>query len=374
MDHILARYRLSQPDLPPEQLADAIALEQSLETDDRLLTDDIRASHRGQLRALDPIGDQDWLAEIAYPAHLASSQIGQLMQLLYGNASFYPRVRLESLTLPDSLRDALPGPLGGIPAIRNAIDVADRALLMTVLKPRGSTPDHFAQMAETFASAGGDILKDDQNLVESDLRLFEERIRKCAQAIDKASQKTGRRCLYLPHVAGSGGHLQRQLDRVVSAGLSGVVMCPWFMGLETAAAAARARGLLWLAHPAGAGVWTEPENCGISSELIFGLLPRLAGADLVIYPGSGGRISLRQGDERAIIRELTQPLGQHPASLPCSGGGKTLDQVATLADHLGSNLAIVVGSDLWLKGEQLGVSMQEAVSRLNQVSRNQGNL
>ena len=364
MELIEADYLASQPDRDPEQLAEAIAREQSLEILDALISEPIRRDFLGRVLSVKAIRDDQWHLRIGYPAHLASEQIGQLMHLLYGNVSFYPRIRLVDVRLPRSLAEALPGPIGGIPAIRDLTSVHGRALLLTVLKPRGSAPETLARLAEAFALGGGDILKDDQNLVETDLDRFRQRIGCCAQAVDRAAQSTGRRCLYLPHVAGSGAHLHRQLDAVAEHGLKGVVLCPWFMGLETAAEAARSRGLLWLSHPAGAGVWTETPDRGASAELIFGLFPRLAGADLSIYPGSGGRISARQADEAAIIRALTQPLAGHRPSLPCSGGGKTLAQVPELATRLGPDLAVVVGGDLLLHGAGLQAVVRSTIEGL----------
>ncbi|MGY6587181.1 MAG: RuBisCO large subunit C-terminal-like domain-containing protein [Wenzhouxiangella sp.] len=364
MELIEADYLASQPTRPPEQLAEAIAREQSLEILDALIPDDIRRDFLGRVLSVEAVSEDQWRLRIGYPAHLASAQIGQLMHLLYGNVSFYPRIRLVDARLPASLLDALPGPLGGIPAIRRLVGSQNRALLLTVLKPRGSSPETLARLAEAFALGGGDILKDDQNLVETDLNHFRQRLACCAQAIERAAQTTGRRCLYLPHVAGSGQHLQRQLDIVAELGLHGVVLCPWFMGMETAAAAARSRELLWLSHPAGAGVWTETPDRGASAEWIFGRLPRLAGADLSIYPGSGGRITAQQADESGIIRALTRPLGHHLPTLPCSGGGKTLAQVPELASRLGPDLAVVVGGDLLLHGDGIQAVVSSTISKL----------
>lgn len=364
MDLIEATYIASRPDRAPEVLAENIAREQSLEILDELIPDAIRAEFLGRVLAVDAVDEQAWALKIGYPAHLASGQIGQLLHLLYGNVSFYPRIRLAELALPGSLLDALPGPIGGIPAIREHIGVRDRALLLTVLKPRGASPEQLADLAGRFALGGGDILKDDQNLVESDLDAFERRVSRCAEAVDRVAQQTGRRCLYLPHVAGSGGHLHRQLEIVAGLGLAGVVVCPWFMGLETAGTVAREHDLMWLAHPAGAGVWTEGDTIGMAPELVFGQLIRLAGADLCIYPGSGGRISTRGLDEQRIAAALTGPLGQHRASLPCTGGGKTLAQVPTVAAELGPDCAVVVGGDLLRHADQLSQQVATTISSL----------
>jgi ribulose-bisphosphate carboxylase large chain len=365
---IKARYLASRPDGDPKALAEAVAREQSLEIVPELIPDAIRRDYLGRVLDVTEVDDGRWLLEIGYPERLASAQIGQLLHLVYGNVSFYPRVRLVDLELPDSLLDALPGPLGGLPGIRQIIGVPDRALLMTVLKPRGSSPAFFAELALRFAAGGGDLLKDDQNLVESDLSDFTSRITKVAQSIDKSADLNGRRCLYLPHVAGSGDHLERQLDAVSQAGLSGVVLCPWVMGLESASSAARSRGLMWLAHPAVAGTFTEPAETGIATEILLGALVRAAGADISIFPGRGGRIQSSHDDVAATCAALTRPWAALAPTLPCTGGGKRLDDVEPAARERGQDFAVLVGGDLLRQADGMQTATNEAVRGLERAA------
>ena len=366
MDLITASYVATHPDRDPAVLAENIAREQSLELTRGLIPDDIAKRWLGRVLSVQSVDEQRWRIEIGYPAELASRQVGQLLQLIYGNVSFYPRIRLVNLSLPESLLDQLPGPIGGLPAIRSLIDVPKRALLMTVLKPRGSEPEILARLARDFARGGGDLIKDDQNLVDCDLAEFQRRVSACARAVDQAAQETGRRCLYLPHVAGSGDHLKRQLDSVVELGLPGVVLCTWIMGLETAASTARQRGLMWLSHPAMAGTFTEAGDRGIATQVLLGTLLRIAGADISIFPGSGGRLQTVQDDEiEATCRALTGLLASMPASLPCFGGGKTLDQAPETAARFGSDCAVLVGGDLIRRGPSAQQAVEMTIAALS---------
>lgn len=365
---IQVRYLATRPEGDPAALAESIAREQSLEILPELIPDRIRRDYLGRVLDVTQAGEGCWLLDIGYPERLASSQIGQLLHLVYGNVSFYPRIRVVGLQLPDTLLGVLPGPLGGLPRIREIVDVRDRALLMTALKPRGSDPEFFADLAYRFARGGGDLLKDDQNLVESSVSDFSNRINKVSQAIDKASEKTGRCCLYMPHVAGSGDHLQRQLDAVRQAGLHGVVLCPWVMGLESAAAAARSHGLMWLAHPAVAGTFTEPAETGICTEVLLGQLVRAAGADISIFPGQGGRIASHHDDLAATCAALTSNWGSLAPTLPCTGGGKRLADVETAGHERGKNFAVLVGGDLLRRGDELETATSEAICGLERAA------
>lgn len=365
MNLIRATYIASRPTKEPECLAEDIAREQSLETPRELIPPDIAERFLGRVLSVAPDDDDRWALTVGYPIECAAGSLAALLQLLYGNVSFYPRVRLTQVELPDEALADFPGPIAGLDGIREHVGVLDRALLLTVLKPRGASVESLARVASAFARGGGDILKDDQNIVERDLDQFRHRITSCAEAVARASETSGRRCLYLPHVTGSGDALKRRLDAVVEAGLFGVVLCPWALGLEAASSAAGDRGLMWLAHPAMAGTSTEPLDSGISPQVVFGTLTRLAGADICIFPGRGGRIASRHGDqERAICRALTEPLGQLRPTLPCSGGGKTLDQAATFARSNGPDSALVIGGDLLRRGSQLEDATRTAIAAL----------
>lgn len=365
MELIKASYVATAPDRDPTVLAENIAREQSLELTRSLIPDPIAERFLGRVLAVQELDTQRWRLDIGYPVELASGQIGQLLQLVYGNVSFYPRIRLVDLSLPESLLEHLPGPIGGLPAIRRLIDVRGRALLMTVLKPRGSAPETLASLALEFARGGGDLIKDDQNLVELDLGTFKRRISACAEALDRAAEETGRHCLYLPHAAGSGDHLRRQLDTIVELGLPGVVFCSWILGLESASSAARERGLIWLSHPAMAGGFTEATDRGVATSVLLGTLTRLAGADISIFPGSGGRLQTTRTDEiAATCRALTRPMGPLKPTLPCFGGGKTLEQTATAAKNHGQDCAVLVGGDIIRRGVQIRQDVAATIAAL----------
>jgi ribulose-bisphosphate carboxylase large chain len=366
---IRAVYQATHPDRNPEVLAENIAREQSLELTRALIPDDIAQRLLGRVLRVDQVDDRRWHLEIGYPVELASAQCGQLLHLLYGNVSFYPRIRLIGLDLPTRLLDQLPGPIAGVPGIRAWTGVGHRALLMTVLKPRGSSPETLAAQALAFASGGGDLIKDDQNLVEESLESFRARVSACARAVDQAAQRTGRRCLYLPHVAGSGAHLHTQLDMVKNLGLGGVVFCSWVMGIETVSTAAREHELMWLSHPALSGALTEPEATGITAPILLGTMARLAGADISIFPGRGGRISSgRDDDESATCKALTSELGHIKPSLPCTGGGKTLAQAPLTSAAQGPDCAVLVGGDLIARGASIEADTRATITALENIS------
>ena len=78
------------------------------------------------------------------------------------------------------------GPRFGVRGLRKLLSVKYGPLLMTALKPMGTSSDKLAEMAFAFALGGIDIIKDDHGLANQVYAPFEERVTKCAQAVRRA--------------------------------------------------------------------------------------------------------------------------------------------------------------------------------------------
>ena len=90
------------------------------------------------------------------------------------------------------------GPRYGRAGLREKVGQPVRPLLCGVLKPVGLCVTDLAKLAYSYALGGLDIIKDDQGLANQAFCPFEERVRRCVGAVEKANQQTGRNALYLP--------------------------------------------------------------------------------------------------------------------------------------------------------------------------------
>ena len=97
----------------------------------------------------------------------------------------------------------------------------------------------------------------------------------------------GRRCLYLPHVTGPLPALERRFEYVARLGLPGVLAAPFIAGLGINRSLARDHDLMLMAHPTFAGGHFVSRGEGIDHGLLFGTLLRIAGADIAIFPNAG---------------------------------------------------------------------------------------
>lgn len=363
---IIATYRIQCSADKAAALARAMAWEQTVEVVESVVSDQVKRDVVGEVLDIQAQDDGSHLATIAYHAWLASDQIGQLFNLAYGNVSLYPLVRLEDLSIPDSLANSIGGPRFGSSAIREMLGVYDRPLLATVLKPRGESIEYFQHVARDFILGGGDILKDDQNLAEVDFEQFRKRVTACAQTVERASQQRGRPCLYFPHVTGAGDDLKRRLAVVESLNLPGVLLCPWVLGLGVCKQLTAEFDLAYMAHPALAGTFTRPPTHGIAAEVLYGTLLRLGGADISVFPGHGGRITSREVTCDHIHHALADPLGDCRQSLPCPAGGKHLDLIPEMLDEYGDNAILLVGGALLAHGPDLQASTREYMAAIQQ--------
>ncbi len=346
---VQATYRIMGDVAEAGRVARAIAWEQTVELPEGQIADPaILEQVVGRVETVEP--DPDFRGasrvRIAYAAELASDQLGQLVNLLYGNVSMYVGVRLLDADFPQELLAKFRGPRYGIAGLRELVGVYDRPLLATALKPRGSSTETLAGIAEAFALGGGDIVKDDQNLVAASFDEFRRRADVCAAAVERANMQTGRRCLYLPHLAGRDEELERAAEFIHTRGLAGALICPMIIGLDRARALADKYSLLFMAHPALSGSYTGGNAQGIEQALLLGTLFRLAGADVSVFPAPGGRFSRTREECAALAHALSRPLGNLLPAFPAPAGGMQLESLPSLARDYGADAVLLVGGSL----------------------------
>lgn len=344
---IIATYRLQCEPGQAEKLARFIAYEQTVElpeamVSDRRLLDEVV----GQVRSLQPDGADHWRAQIAFNAELASGQFSQLLNLLYGNVSMAQGIRLVGMDLPESLLQRFSGPRHGIDGIRALLGVYDRPLLATAVKPRGLSDQTLAELVGRFALGGGDIVKDDQNLVSPDFESFKRRVDACAKAVNAANAQTGRQCLYFPHLAASDEALDDYAEFVLELGLHGVLICPMVIGLDRMRYLNQRYGLVCMAHPAMSGVYTQSRDHGIAHDVLLGSLFRMAGADISVFPAPGGRFPYTAEECAGLASALTRPLGQLAPAWPCPAGGMRFESLPQLEQDYGADAVLLIGGSL----------------------------
>ncbi|HEY6793889.1 MAG TPA: RuBisCO large subunit C-terminal-like domain-containing protein [Kineosporiaceae bacterium] len=335
---IVARYRVTDADV--REVAEAIRVEQTIEFPAELAPEWIRDSVVGRVEAV-----TDDEVELSYDPAVVGADPLQLLGVLWGNVSLFEGVRLVALQLPETVLELFPGPRFGVAGVRALVGAPDRPLLATALKPLGTSATRLADLAATFAENGFDLVKDDQGLTDQTWAPWAERVVRCADAVRRANERTGRRALYLPSLNVPGHRAVEQAHRAKELGAGGLLVVPGLVGFETLRALANDPdlGLPLMAHPAALGSWVVNRTQGWRHGLVLGLLNRLFGADVTVFPNAGGRFSFAPDECADIAAECARALPRIAPALPAPGGGITLDRVDDVLASYGRDVVLLVG-------------------------------
>jgi ribulose-bisphosphate carboxylase large chain len=370
-----AVYQLSCPAGEAESRARDICLEQTVEFPEDLIPHEaIRAQIVGRIASLEPIGDGLSQTLIEFPIEAAGRELPQLLNVLFGNTSIKPGIRLVRFDLPDSLAGQYRGPRFGIPGLRRLLGVTDRPLVCTAIKPMGLSPAELADLTYRLALGGIDLIKDDHGLADQDFCPFADRVRLCAAAVRRANQQTGLNCLYLPNLTAPWDEVGPRARLACEAGAGGFLFSPGLGGWDAMRAVADddAIGLPIFSHPAFLGAFTSQAAAGIAHGALYGQISRLAGADATIFPNYGGRFSFTTDECRDIVAGCTRAMGSLRPIFPVPAGGMSLGRVPELCEFYGLDAVLLVGGDLHRHGPDLAENCRkfiELVRRAGPASR-----
>ena len=334
----------------------AICLEQTVELPAALVPEGtwIRDNVVGRLERLTPGAgiNGSWRAEVSYHADTAGGEVTQLINVIFGNTSMKEGVMVADVHMPAKILADYPGPKFGVEGLRRLVNVPHGPMLMTALKPMGSSTAELAKMAYDFAKGGIDIIKDDHGLADQPYSPFEERVRACAAAVARANAETGRRCIYAPCICAPAHLVIPRAHQARDAGAGGVLMIPGITGMDTMRelAADPSFGLPIICHPAMLGAMlgggSKHRVGGFSHEVLLGVLPRLAGADATIFPSFGGRFGFTVDECKGILHGSRREMGAFPSIFPSPGGGMTLERVAAMNEVYGEDIMLLIGGSL----------------------------
>lgn len=332
-----------------EDRAFKIAVEQTIEFPaDLAPAGDIQDHIIGQVRSVTAVDENCFEARLSFANEIAGPDLVQFLNVIYGNVSILPGVRLKRLHLPDAKLADFSGSRFGREGIRAAVNVHDRPLLCSALKPMGLSSEMLADMAYRFALGGLDLIKDDHGLVNQTFSDFESRVSHCAEAVARANAESGLNCLYLPNVTAAADRVLDHARLAVEAGAGGLLICPGLVGLDTMRMLAEddAINVPIMSHPAFLGSMVTNPTTGMDHYVMYGQLQRLAGADMSVYPNFGGRFSFTEAECASIVEATQSAMGQIKPIFPAPGGGMTMEKVPVLNEFYGNDVVYLVGGGL----------------------------
>jgi ribulose-bisphosphate carboxylase large chain len=359
---LTAVYRVREPAATIAARAKQIALEQSIEMSDAIVTDAfVRDRIIGRVESVEARGPDGFEVRIALALATTGGEPGQLMNMLFGNTSIHEDVRLLDVEMPPSFAASFGGPNHGLAGLRARVGAKTRAMTCSAIKPQGLPPKALAVIAGRFAEGGIDFVKDDHGIADQSYSPFADRLRACAAAVAEANAKSGGNTRYVPSLSGNLDRLRAQAEAAARAGVDTVLVTPMVMGLPAFHTLAREYPKLALiAHPALAGALR------IAPPLLLGRLFRLLGADATIFPNHGGRFGYTPETCRDLAEAARGPWHGLAACVPVPAGGMTIARVPEMLDFYGPDTILLIGGDLLAAGDGLARKTADFVATVKE--------
>lgn len=330
-------------------IAEKACTEQTIEFPPELIgDDDIRGHVFGRIEAMESFGPRLHQIVISYAVECSGFELPQLFNLIYGNISLFPQMRVERIALPDSLAARFKGPRFGLAGLRALADAEGDPLFMTALKPMGLSPERIADQAYQFAIGGLDIIKDDHGLANQPFAPFRERVAVVSEAVRRANAETGGRSIYAPMISGPSEQIVEQAFWAKEQGAGALLIAPGLIGLDVARRLAEddALALPMIGHPAMIGSYVVSPTNGFSHYAMFGQIMRLIGMDASIFPNFGGRFSFSPEECRAVADGCAEAMNHFKPIVPAPAGGMTFGNVPEMADFYGRDVMYLMGGNL----------------------------
>lgn len=356
MQRFRVKYQVKASAASIEARAQALAIEQSVEMPLSAIHDArLVETVAGRVELIEVSDAQHFAVTLSLAPETTGFEIGQLLNMLFGNSALHEDLWLEDIELPEAMLARFPGPAWGLAGLRKLLNAPRRPLTCTALKPQGLAPQALAQLAARFAQAGIDLIKDDHGIADQHFAPFAQRVPLIQAAVVQANQRHGTHSLYAPNLSGGPAQLLEQMRIAQDAGIKAVMIAPMISGISVLSTVS-AHGFVVLAHPALLGV------ARIDPALLLGKLFRLAGADAVIYPNHGGRFGFSPARCQRIATFARAPWGPHPAICPVPAGGMHPDRLAEAIAFYGPEVMLLIGGAL-LDASDLDQAAAEFVRR-----------
>jgi 2,3-diketo-5-methylthiopentyl-1-phosphate enolase len=294
-------------------------------------------------------GTRTWIFQIAFPSHNIGGQMPILLATVFGECASIGDLRLLDIQFPESFVASFRGPKFGIDGIRKLVGVTDRPLLIALIKPSiGLGPAESAEVFRQAALGGADGVKDDEKVVSHPWSNFVDRVRLHERAAHEVFEETGHRTLFFVNITDRPDRLVQNAYRAIEAGASALMVDHLAVGTPALSMLADdpAIAVPIMGHLAFSGAMTASPWTGVSSHLVLGKLPRLAGADVVIYPSPYGTLSFGRSTHLRVARSLTEPLFGLRRALPAPGAGLHAGMVPRLVADLGIDWALPAGGSI----------------------------
>jgi ribulose-bisphosphate carboxylase large chain len=366
-------YRITPDDARPvEQHAKDICIEETVEIPEDCIPDaHWKQGLVGNTESIAPVAGvaNTFDVVISYRVDITSNTIPNLINVLFGNISMRRGIKITRIDLTPEQLKAFGGPRFGVEGLRKALNVHGRALATTAVKPMGLPVKDLARLCGGYARGGLDVVKDDHGLIDQHFHPFEERVARIMDAMRDAEAKTGKTTHYYPMLAGPYDRVEAMAAFAKEQGCFGVMVPPLLIGPDTGFHLARKYDLAVMVHPTFTGSHFHDPTHGMTPAIMFGVLWRLFGGDISIFPNYGGRFTFSVQECMDLRDALAAPMGGLKSAFPAPAGGMTIEKVGDMVKAYGTDTALLIGGALLRYSPDPEVSARAFVTAVEKAAR-----
>jgi ribulose-bisphosphate carboxylase large chain len=364
-ERFLVSYRLKGNEKKALSIAKDICLEQTVEFPEELINDEfIKNNIMGKIESFNKISEGTFKADISFAVETSAFELTQFINVIFGNISLKPGIRIVNINLPIGFTKHFNGPKFGIDGLRRILNIHNKPIIASALKPMGMSTKEFAELAYLYAKGGINIIKDDHGLSNQSFSLFKDRVRSCTKAIAKADIETGNKTLYFPNITAPFGEILERADFARNNNAGGFLISPAITGFDCMKHISVSFDRPIMSHPAFAGVYISGTS-GFTHGAFFGQLTRLAGADAVVYPNFGGRFSFTKAQCRDIVKGTSCEMAHIKKIFPAPGGGMNFSNIPEMASFYGKDVIYLMGGGLFKRSPDLVKNCKELIKLIN---------
>ena len=289
--------------------------------------------------------------QVAYPIELFEpGNMPNLLSSVAGNVfglRALKNLRLNTIHLPQELVQSFKGPKYGVTGIRRLLNVQDRPLVGTIIKPKLGlkTMDH-AKVAYDAWVGGCDIVKDDENLSSQSFNPFDDRVVATLEMRDRAEEETGEKKVYMANITSETKEMLKRAQFVKDHGgkymMIDILTCG-FSALQTVRE--QDFDLVIHAHRAGHAAFTKNPKHGISMRVIA-KTARIIGVDQLHVGTVVGKMSETRQEVSKNCEALRTDLYGLKKVLPVASGGLHPGLVPSLMNFFGKDFVIQAGGGI----------------------------
>jgi len=285
---------------------------------------------------------------IYYPYNNFGKKIPNLLTAVCGEGVFHApdicAVRLLDIDFPQSFLDDFQGPQFGVSGLREMLGVPDRPLLFGVIKPNvGLPPEPFAELGYKAWLGGLDIAKDDEQLGDVSWSTVEERTRLLGALCKKAEAETGEKKIYLSNITDEVDQLIALHDIAVKNGAKAVMINGMTTGFSAVRMLRKHAQVPLVSHFDFMAPYIQLPWFGVRDK-VFTKLQRMAGYDVLIYPGLDSRLKTTEEEVLANAEACLNEMGGLKKMLPVPAGSQWAGSLGSLYKLLGTtDFGIVPG-------------------------------